>query len=90
MELVKAEDAMSRMSGADILELEVALRNARDSAARRLREIDEALKRIDYGVAGICVDCGGYIQCDQLRADPTTTLCATCQARRQNGRPLPS
>lgn len=48
---------------------------------RELNAVDEALKRIDYGVVGVCTECGGYIQPDRLRAEPTAQTCSTCQER---------
>ena len=114
---------MGRLSSADTLELETALRGARDDLLRRiyrrlpgadedaqrtlfrdlasgrmhvadypdviqsinqLRAVEDALKRIEYGVIGICRVCGGCIQPEHLRAHPTTTVCGPCQARAQN------
>ena len=39
--------------------------------ARELREVDDALKRIDEGSYGICVDTGEPIPYERLRARPT-------------------
>jgi RNA polymerase-binding transcription factor DksA len=114
---------MGRLSSADTLELETALRGARDDLLRRiyrrlpgadedaqrtlfrdfasgrmhgadspdviqsfsqLRAVEEALKRIDYGVIGICRVCGGCIQPERLRVHPTTTVCGPCEGRAQN------
>jgi RNA polymerase-binding transcription factor DksA len=44
-----------------------------------LRAIDAALKRIDFGAAGTCTVCGGPIQVERLRAQPTAHTCIECQ-----------
>lgn len=48
---------------------------------RELQAIDAALKRIDYGVVGVCTECGGCIQVDRLREEPTAQTCASCRGR---------
>jgi DnaK suppressor protein len=40
-----------------------------------LRMIDAALRRIDEGAYGVCVDCGGEISIERLRTLPYTLLC---------------
>ena len=50
----------------------------------RLREIENALKRIDEGSYGECLDCGGDIPRARLEAYPTARRCTQCQSRREN------
>lgn len=45
-----------------------------------LRQIDEALRRIESGQFGECVDCGDEIQEARLVANPSSTLCIICQS----------
>jgi RNA polymerase-binding protein DksA len=42
-------------------------------------EIDEALKRIEDGEYGICLECGGQISKKRLKALPYVKFCITCQ-----------
>lgn len=51
---------------------------ARD--VRTLRELEAALQRFADGSYGKCVDCGGEIAFERLRAYPTATRCASCQS----------
>lgn len=51
-----------------------------------IRAIDAALDRIDQGVYGKCLDCGGDIPLARLEAYPTAERCTECQARRENFR----
>lgn len=49
-----------------------------------LKMIDEALKRIDRGVYGICQMCGNDIGAERLEAVPFTSLCIECE---RDGKP---
>jgi len=53
-----------------------------EGAARRLREVEDALGRIDEGTYGTCAACGKPIGEERLEAVPWTTLCID-DARRQ-------
>ena len=45
---------------------------------REVRAIDDALRRIEFDVFGLCTGCGARIAIDRLRAVPTAALCASC------------
>ena len=45
---------------------------------RRLWEVDEALARVANGTYGYCLDCGGGIPLERLRALPSTSRCVGC------------
>ncbi|HXZ93916.1 MAG TPA: TraR/DksA family transcriptional regulator [Burkholderiales bacterium] len=46
---------------------------------REIRALDAALARLDDGSYGDCVDCGGEIGLERLRAYPTAERCIRCQ-----------
>lgn len=46
-----------------------------------LQELRAALKRIDTGTYGICVDCGEPIARERLEAHPAAARCLECQER---------
>ena len=46
-----------------------------DDAREQLRQVDEALARLDAGTYGICSVCGKEIPVERLEAVPWTTLC---------------
>ncbi len=52
-------------------------------AARRLREIEDALRRFESGTYGVCEDCGAKINIDRLKVLPWTALCINCALRRE-------
>lgn len=43
-----------------------------------LRDIEDALLRIDAGTWGRCMQCGGAIGRDRLRAVPDARFCVSC------------
>lgn len=45
-----------------------------------LREVEDALARIEQGEYGICVDCGGEIEPERLEVQPAAVRCIECQA----------
>ncbi len=59
-------------------DLEFAL-DARESA--ELEAVDAALKRIENGVYGICIDCKAEIPAQRLHAAPETLRCIICQSK---------
>lgn len=60
------------------LELAAATRDITE-----LREVEVALKRLDSGDYGICVQCGGEIEYERLKAYPTAVRCLACQAQHE-------
>jgi DnaK suppressor protein len=49
----------------------------------RLRELEDALDRLEEGTYGICEDCGAAINLERLKVLPFTTCCVQCQKRRE-------
>ena len=49
----------------------------------RLREVEDALDRLEEGTYGICEDCGAAIKLERLKALPFTTCCVRCQEKRE-------
>lgn len=69
-------DAMDRIQAAEAREF--ALLNL-DRYARQLRQVEDALQRIDAGDYGVCVDCEEEIGLNRLRAVPWAQRCLKCQ-----------
>lgn len=60
---------------------EHAVRDAvADQAARELAATAAALRRLDEGTYGICVECGEPIAAERLLAAPGTLRCLACQS----------
>ena len=47
--------------------------------SQRLREVRDALGRLDTGAFGICLDCGQDIKPKRLAAVPWASFCIICQ-----------
>ncbi len=52
---------------------------------RLLAEIDAALRRIEDGTYGKCVNCGAPIPQERLEAMPWATLCIDCKRKEERG-----
>ena len=50
-----------------------------ENSEQVLSEIDAALKRIDAGTYGTCVNCGREISEERLEAYPWASLCIDCK-----------
>lgn len=55
----------------------------RDRERKLIRKIDEALKRIEDGSYGYCLETGEQIGLKRLEARPVATLCLEAQERRE-------
>jgi RNA polymerase-binding protein DksA len=47
-----------------------------------LRDVEQALQRIEKGTFGKCSNCGDSISEERLEVMPTASLCLTCQQSR--------
>ena len=55
----------------------------RDRERKLILKIQEALKRLEEGVYGICESCGEKIDKARLKARPVTTLCIDCKSNQE-------
>ena len=55
----------------------------RDRERKLIVKIQEAIKRIDDGVFGMCEVCTGPISEKRLLARPVTTLCIDCKTKQE-------
>jgi DnaK suppressor protein len=51
--------------------------------AKILQAIEEALQRIEHGTYGVCRDCGEPIAVARLRAIPWTRVCIACKEKQK-------
>lgn len=54
-----------------------------DRHVGEIRDIEAARARIASGGFGVCIDCGGDIVFDRLRAYPTAKRCFACQRQHE-------
>jgi len=55
--------------------------------AETLERVDEALRRLNEGTFGVCVDCGDDIAERRLRALPFALRCTSCEQARESAKP---
>lgn len=82
----EAQASSGRGDSSDLASDEGAYRkmealNAMD--AKKLRAIENALKRISEGKYGYCLQCGKKIPEGRLRAIPEAVLCVDCKAQNE-------
>jgi len=51
-----------------------------DMHINEIRDIEAALRRMNVGAYGVCIDCDDEVEIDRLRAFPTAKRCLPCQA----------
>jgi DnaK suppressor protein len=67
-------------TGTDNFERETAL-NIATNESERLREVTDALKRIDAGTYGVCEGCSEPILKKRLEAFPSARYCIKCKSK---------
>lgn len=71
-------DVLSEDEIADIYE-EIDLEETlEENLKKRLKVVNEALKRINENTYGVCVKCNQPIEKDRLELDPATIYCSQC------------
>jgi RNA polymerase-binding transcription factor DksA len=52
----------------------------------RLRQIEQALTRLEQGEYGFCLQCHKFIQEKRLKMLPHAALCIECQSKKEEGK----
>ena len=71
-------DLADQASGNNEVHIQLKLKQ---TDAKILQAIDEALMRIEKGAFGLCRDCGDPIAMARLEAIPWTRVCITCKQK---------
>ena len=79
------QQSVGRVSRVDAIQQQQMALAGREQAERLLRQITQALQRIDDGVYGICLHCEQPIARARLEAQPHASLCVNCQAASEGG-----
>jgi DnaK suppressor protein len=74
-------DMADQASGNNEVHIQLKLKQ---TDAKILVAIEEALKRIDKGTYGMCRDCGEAIAPARLSAIPWTRVCISCKEKQQS------
>ena len=71
-------DLADQASGNNEVHIQLKLKQ---TDAKILQAIEEALSRMDKGTYGVCRDCGEAIAPPRLNAIPWTRVCITCKEK---------
>ena len=72
------QQSVGRLSRLDSMQVQAMMMAADPRRAKEMRRIDAALKRLDDGEYGWCVECGEAIEPKRLEADPAAPRCTQC------------
>ena len=79
-ELLVVKDPEEQSMHDFVQDVELALVEMKSETLGR---IDEALRRLEEGSYGVCIECGTEIPAVRLRALPFATRCLACQEREE-------
>ena len=74
-------DMADQASGNNEVHIQLKLKQ---TDAKILQAIEEALRRIEKGTFGVCRDCGEPIAAPRLNAIPWTRVCITCKEKQSS------
>jgi len=74
-------DMADQASGNNEVHIQLKLKQ---TDAKILQAIEEALQRLDRGLYGVCRDCGEPIAEARLKAIPWTRVCITCKEKQNS------
>ena len=72
------QQSVGRLSRMDALQRQAMAQATSRRRASREARIEAALKRMDQGEYGFCLDCGEDIDAKRLAFDPTVPKCLSC------------
>jgi DnaK suppressor protein len=72
------QQAVGRLSRMDALQGQAMAQASERQRRADIQRIEAALKRLDDGEYGYCVDCGEDIAAKRLEVDPAAAFCIRC------------
>lgn len=72
------QTAVGRLSRMDSLQSQSMAKNLKEREAVKLALLIDALKRIEQGTYGLCVECGGHVSFGRLSVFPESGECSGC------------
>ena len=77
------QSKVGRLSRMDAIQAQAMAQASGQRRDETMRRIAAALRRIDDGDYGICIECAGAIDPRRLEFDPTVALCIDCASKRE-------
>lgn len=75
------QQSVGRLSRMDAMQQQAMAQATERQRAAEISRIDAALKRLEDGEYGVCIDCGEDIAEKRLEIDPAATHCIKCAGR---------
>lgn len=75
------QSKVGRLSRMDAMQAQAMAQASGQRRVAMLRNIDAALRRIDDGSYGLCIDCEEPINPRRLEFDPTVLRCVDCASK---------
>lgn len=75
------QQRVGRLSRMEAMQAQAVAAETERRRRVELTKIEAAIKRLDQGEYGYCLDCGDDIAEERLRLDPATPLCIGCAGR---------
>ena len=86
--VVLDQQAFGRVSRGEALQQQNMAKANLGHCQERIRQIEDALQKIDSEEYGCCDDCGAAISLPRLSARPESPLCIECQSKLEKITPL--
>lgn len=80
-ELDFGDDVDHMEEESDEIEETASFMSVKENQDKRLKQIENALKKIQNGTFGTCEECGGKIEEEILDIDPESSLCKQCKIK---------
>ena len=81
---VELDQPIGRLSRMDAMQQQEMAQATRQAAELRLKQVEMALRRIDSGEFGLCLECEDDVGYARLSARPEALLCVNCQEQRES------
>ena len=75
------QSRLGRLSRLDALQAQAMSVAAQERRRIHMQQIDAALRRIEEGDYGYCLDCGEEIATKRLEVDPSSAFCMGCASK---------
>jgi DnaK suppressor protein len=74
------QTSIGRLSRIEALQMQGMTQGLQEREQVQLAQVTDALRRIEQGTYGACVECGVTIQFERLLVFPETPSCTTCRS----------
>lgn len=81
---VDLDQPIGRLSRMDAIQQQEMAQATREGAKLRFKQVETALRRMEQGEFGRCLECEDDVGYARLKARPEALLCVNCQQQRES------